>query len=91
MEGSEQSAYVKKRLLAVSHPVSATSETFFSDGGRTSLRAEALDSSRFSLFLERGGEGERKGERHQCVRDTSIGCLSHVPYWPPGPQPRHVP
>ena len=38
------------------------------------------------LFLERG-EGERKGGR-----ETSMcGCPSHVPYWRPGPQPRHVP
>ena len=37
------------------------------------------------LFLERG-EGKEK------ERDTSMcGCLSHAPYWGPGPQPRRVP
>ena len=37
------------------------------------------------LFSERGREGEREGEKHQCV------VASCVPYWGPGPQPRHVP
>ena len=41
------------------------------------------------LFLERG-EG-REGEKHQRVRDKSIGCLSHAPNWGPGLPPRHVP
>ena len=39
------------------------------------------------LLVERG---EREGEKHQCVRDTSIGCLSHTPNWRPGLQPRHL-
>ena len=43
------------------------------------------------IFRERGREGEREGEKHQCARDISIGCLSHTPYWGSGPQPRHVP
>ena len=35
------------------------------------------------LFLE---GGRKKG------RETSMrGCLSHAPYWGPGPQPRHTP
>ena len=44
---------------------------------------------RFYLFTftERGREGEREGEKHQCVRDTSISCswmyptedLAHYP------------
>ena len=38
-----------------------------------------------------GKEGEREGEKHQCVRDTVTGCFSHAPNWGPGPQPRHVP
>ena len=42
-------------------------------------------------FTERGREGEREGEKHQRVRDTSISYLSSVPNWGPGPQPRHVP
>ena len=42
------------------------------------------------IFRERGREGEREGEKHWCVRDTSIGCLSNAPSWGPGPQPRHV-
>ena len=43
---------------------------------------------RFYLFnfRERGREGEREGEKHQCV------VASHTPpNWGPGPQPRHVP
>ena len=42
-------------------------------------------SLRFSLstFREKEREGERVGEKHQCVR-------SHL-NWGPGPQPRHVP
>ena len=33
------------------------------------------------LLREKGRKGERMGEKHQCVRDTSIGCLSHAPNW----------
>ena len=32
-------------------------------------------------------EGEWEGEKHQCA----ISCLSHTPYWGPGPQLRNVP
>ena len=39
------------------------------------------------LFLERGREGEREGEKHQCV----CGCLSCAPHGGPGQKPRHVP
>ena len=38
------------------------------------------------IFRERRKEGEREGEKHQCV------VASHVPpNWGPGLQPRHVP
>ena len=37
------------------------------------------------LFLE-GKEGEREGEKHQCV-----GASCMLPHWGPGPQLRHVP
>ena len=30
------------------------------------------------IFRERGREGEREGEKHWCVRETSISCLSHA-------------
>ena len=30
-------------------------------------------------------EGEKEGEKHQCVRGTPICCLSHAPDWEPGP------
>ena len=30
------------------------------------------------LILERGREGERKGEKHGCERETSVVCL-HTP------------
>ena len=39
----------------------------------------------------REGGREREGKKHQCVRETSISCLSHAPNWGPGGQPRHVP
>ena len=41
----------------------------------------------FIYFLERGQEGEREGEIHQCVRDTAIGCLSRpqLGTWPHNP------
>ena len=32
-------------------------------------------------FRERWRQAERKGERHLCARETSIGCLWHTP-WP---------
>ena len=39
------------------------------------------------LFIFREGKGGRKRGR-----ETSMcGCLSSVPYWGPGPQPRHMP
>ena len=43
------------------------------------------------LFLERAGGREKEREEHQCVKETSISCLSTTPYWGPGLQPRHVP
>ena len=43
------------------------------------------------LFREMGRVGAREGEKHQCVRDTLAGCLSHAPNQGPGLQPRHVP
>ena len=42
------------------------------------------------FFRERGREGRREGEKHQCVRNTWLP-LRHAPHWEPGPQPRHVP
>ena len=38
-----------------------------------------------------GREGGKEGEKHWCVRDTSISCPLHAPNWGPGPKPRHVP
>ena len=44
------------------------------------------------LLLERGeGRGEREEQKHQCVRDTLICCLSHAPKWGPYPQPGMCP
>ena len=31
------------------------------------------------IFQERGKEGERKGEKHRCERETCIRCLWHTP------------
>ena len=42
------------------------------------------------VFRERGREREREGEKHQCVGETSIGCLLHAPNRGPGPKTRHV-
>ena len=38
----------------------------------------------FTDFREREGEGERKGETHQCEREISI---SMDPDWESNPQP----
>ena len=43
------------------------------------------------ILREMGREEEREGEKHRCVRETSIGCLSHTLNQGPGLQPRHVP
>ena len=43
------------------------------------------------IYIQRDEKGEREGEKHPCVRETSIAWLSHTPNWGPGPQPRHVP
>ena len=42
---------------------------------------------RFHLFTfrEKGREGERKGEKHQCV---VASCM--LPTWGPGPKPGHM-
>ena len=34
---------------------------------------------------------EREGRRKRGRETSLCGCLSHAPYWGPGPQPRHVP
>ena len=33
------------------------------------------------LFLGRGREGKREGDKYQCARDTLIGCLLPTPNW----------
>ena len=33
----------------------------------------------FFIERERGREGKREGENHQCERETSISCLSYAP------------
>ena len=43
------------------------------------------------IFREREREREREGEKHQCERETSVGCLLCTPNQGPGLQPRHVP
>ena len=45
----------------------------------------------YLIFRERGREGEGKQVKHQCVRETSIDCFSHIPNWGPGLQPRQMP
>ena len=45
----------------------------------------------YLFIFERGREGEREGEKHQCVRETSTSCLLHAPNWGLSLQPRHVP
>ena len=40
---------------------------------------------------ERGREGGREGEQHRCERETSVGCLPHVPWPGIDPHPRRVP
>ena len=50
---------------------------------------------RFYLFIfrEMGREGNRKGEKHQCVRDTfsPVASGTQTPKRGPDLQPRHVP
>ena len=43
------------------------------------------------IYFQREGKGGRKGEKHQCVSDPSIGHLSHTRNQGPGPRPRNVP
>ena len=43
------------------------------------------------IFRETGREGRREEEKHWCVRETWISCLSQAPHQGPGLQPRHVP
>ena len=39
----------------------------------------------FCYFRKRGKEGERKGEKYRCERETSISCLLYAPQ--PGTEP----
>ena len=32
------------------------------------------------IFRERGREGEREGEKHQCTGEMSVSCLWYVPH-----------
>ena len=45
------------------------------------------------IFRERGRKGERKrkGEEHECERETSISCLLYAPWLGTNPQPSYVP
>ena len=43
------------------------------------------------IFRESGREGEKEGEKHQCEREISIGCLSYTPWLGLNLQPRCVP
>ena len=38
------------------------------------------------IFRQRGREGHREGEKHQCL---VASCMPHT--WEPGPKPRHMP
>ena len=38
-----------------------------------------------------GMSGEKEGEKHQCMRETVVGCLSRILQLGTWPQPRHVP
>ena len=38
------------------------------------------------IYRQRGREGEKEVEKHQCVVASRA-----APYWGPVPQPRHVP
>ena len=44
----------------------------------------------FLISFQREREGERQEEKHPCVREMLIGCLSHAPNWGPGLKSRHV-
>ena len=43
------------------------------------------------FYREKKEGREREGEKHQCDREASIGCLSYPPAGGPSLQPRHVP
>ena len=55
------------------------------------LEAIVLFLKKKFISTERGKEGEREGEKHRCVGETSIGYLSHTPNGAPGLKPRYVP
>ena len=55
-----------------------------------------LDTSVVSLFFLKilfiiFRERVKEGERETCVRETAIGCLSHISSSGPGVQARHGP
>ena len=42
------------------------------------------------IFIERK-RGGKEGQKHQCERETSTGCLLYAPWLGPNLQPWHVP
>ena len=55
------------------------------------LSLKFLKNFIYLLFRESRREEEREGEKDQCARDISIGCLLHAPSWGTWLQPTHVP
>ena len=51
----------------------------------------AIFLKRFYVFLERGREGGRQGEKHWHAWGTSISCLPHTPNQGPGCNPGMFP
>lgn len=43
------------------------------------------------IFRQKKGKAEREEEKHERVREISVGYLSHFPNWGPSPQPSLCP
>ena len=88
-------------LLELGQLLNFGQELLSSGENRTYLTCWAQKESLPFFFLkilfyfidsrERGREREREEENYQCERETSLGCLLHVPQLGTQLQPRHVP
>ena len=72
-------------------------EKTFLNGSKGYSKGTMLSSVNYFFFffkilfiLERWEGREKEREKHQCARDTLIGCLWHAPNWGYGQRPRYV-
>ena len=84
------SQVIKKEAISQG-PCNCSKELQISKGQCYQVSTISFSFLRFYLFILERWEGrEKEREKHQCARDTLIGCLWHAPNWGYGQRPRYV-